>query len=77
MCSRQDASPAVHTAAPVAATLASLSASIAADTSWFFSANVPPKPQQDSAAGSSTSSRPATARSSRSGRSPTRTIRSE
>ncbi|TWH35230.1 hypothetical protein L600_000100002340 [Isoptericola variabilis J7] len=70
-------SPAVSTSAPVARTCAVLSASIAADVSAFFSANVPPNPQHDSASGSSTRSIPATARSRRSGRSPTCSMRSE
>jgi hypothetical protein len=77
MCIRQDTSPAVHTSAPVESTDAILSASIAVDVSAFFTANVPPKPQHWSAAGSSTRSRPRTARSSCSGRSPTRSSRSE
>ena len=54
-----------------------LSASIAVEMSAFFTANVPPKPQHSSAPGSSTRSIPRTARSSRSGLSPTRSIRSE
>ena len=49
----------------------------AVEVSAFLTANVPPKPQHTSASGSSTSSRPATLRSSRSGRSPTRSTRSE
>ena len=77
MCIRQDESPAVSTSAPVRVTQRILSASIAADVSAFFSANVPPNPQHWSASGSSTRSIPRTARSRRSGRSPTRSIRSE
>ena len=48
-----------------------------ADTSGFFSENVPPKPQHWSASGSSRTSMPRTACSSCIGRSPTRAIRSE
>ena len=54
-----------------------LSAHIAADTSGFFTANVPPNPQHVSASGRSTRSMPPTARSSRSGESPTCIIRRE
>ena len=61
----------------VVATAASLSASIAVDVSAFLSANVPPKPQHWSAPGSSTRSMSRTARSSRSGLSPTCSIRRE
>ena len=53
-----------------------LSASIAVETSAFFTANVPPNPQQVVASGSSTRSMPRTARSRRSGRSPTFSRRS-
>ena len=77
MCIRQELSPAVQTSARVASTLRILSASMAVDTSAFLTANVPPKPQHTSASGSSTRSSPATWRSSRSGRSPTRSSRSE
>ena len=77
MCIRQEASPAVQTSACVESTLAILSVSIAVEVSAFFTANVPPKPQHWSAAGSSTRSSPRTARSSCSGRSPTRSSRSE
>ena len=77
MCIRQEASDAEQTSARVASTFDILSASIAVETSGFFSANVPPNPQQVSAAGSSTRSMPSTARSSCSGLSPTRSIRSE
>src|SRR5690606_16982389 len=77
MCMRHDASPAVATSAPVASTLRILSASMAVDVSAFFSANVPPNPQHWSASGSSISVIPRTRRSSRSGLSPTRSIRSE
>ena len=62
---------------PVLRTLPILSASMAVEVSEFFRANVPPNPQQVSAAGSSTSVIPRTARSSCSGLSPTRSIRSE
>ena len=77
MCIRQELSAAHSTSAPVWRTAATLSAQIAADTSAFFTENVPPNPQQDSASGRSTRSRPRTARSSRSGASPTRSMRSE
>ena len=58
-------------------TCRALSEPIAMETSAFFMANVPPKPQHSCAPGSSTRSMPRTARSSWSGRSPTRSIRSE
>ena len=61
----------------VAMTFFILSASIAVDVSEFLTAKVPPKPQHWSASGSSTRSRPRTARSSRNGLSSTRSIRSE
>ena len=77
MCSRQDASAAAAKVAPVCCTAAILSASMAPDTAGFFSANVPPNPQHCSAPGSSTRSMPPTARSSASGRWPTRSSRSE
>jgi hypothetical protein len=77
ICSRQELSRAHSTSAWVEPTAATLSASIASDTSEFLIAKVPPKPQHDSAAGSSASSRPATAPSRRNGRSPTRSARSE
>jgi len=77
MCIRQELSPAVHTSARVPSTWRILSASIAAEVSAFFTAKVPPNPQHEAASGSSTSCSPATLRSSRSGRSPTPSIRSE
>ena len=77
MCIRQELSAAHSTSAPLRRTAATLSAHMAADTSAFFTANVPPNPQHASASGRSTSSRPRTARSSRSGASPTLSIRSE
>src|SRR5262249_38875959 len=77
ICIRQEPSPAGHTSAPVASTERILSASMAVDTAPFLTANVPPNPQHTSASGSSTRSMPATLRSSRSGRSPTRSRRSE
>ena len=55
----------------------SLSESIAIDVSAFLIANVPPKPQHSSPSRSSTRSIPRTARSSRSGASPTCSSRSE
>ena len=67
----------MHTSAWVSSTLRILSASMAVEVSAFLTANVPPKPQQVSASGSSTRSIPVTLRSSRSGRSPTRSRRSE
>ena len=63
--------------APVSSTFLILSASIAVDVSAFLSANVPPNPQHWSASGSSSRVIPRTLRSSRSGLSPTRSIRSE
>ena len=75
MCIRHELSPAVHTSAPVDSTWRILSASIAVEVSAFFTANVPPNPQQAAASGSSTSASPATWRSSRSGRSPTPSTR--
>ena len=77
MCIRHELSAAHSTSAPVWRTAATLSAQIAADTSGFFTANVPPNPQHTSASGRSARSRPRTARSSRSGASPTCSIRSE
>jgi len=71
---RQELSPAHRYAAPVSRTWRILSAGMALDTSAFFSAKVPPNPQQDSAAVSSTRSMPLTLRSRRSGRSPTRSM---
>ena len=59
MCIRQELSAAQTISAPVSSTARTLSASIADDTSAFFTANVPPKPQHSSAWGSSTSSMPA------------------
>ena len=77
MCIRHELSAAQSTSAPLIRTAATLSAQIAADTSGFFTANVPPNPQHVSASGRSARSRPRTARSSRSGASPTLSIRSE
>jgi hypothetical protein len=77
MCIRQELSPALHSSAWVDSTLRILSASMAAETSGFFTAKVPPNPQHDSASGSSTRSIPRTSRSRRSGRSPTRSSRRE
>ena len=70
-------SPAVSTSAPVLSTHHILSLSMALEVSAFLIANVPPNPQHDSAAGSSTRSMPRTAFSSVSGRSPTPSIRNE
>ena len=72
MCMRQELSAAVTTSARVSPTARCLSVSIAVETSGFLTAKVPPKPQHSSASGSSISSSPRTARSSRSGASPRR-----
>ena len=77
MCIRQELSPATSTSAPVSRTWRALSEPIATETSAFFTAKVPPKPQHSSAVGRSTSCRPRTLRSSRVGRSPTPRSRSE
>ena len=77
MCIRHELSAAVQTSAPVSRIRRSLSVSIAVEVSAFLTAKVPPKPQHCSAAGSSTRSMPRTARSSRSGASPTFSSRSE
>ncbi len=77
MCIRHELSAAQTTSARVCRIAATLSAHIAADTSGFLSENVPPKPQQVSAPGRSARSMPPTARSRRSGASPTRSSRSE
>ena len=77
MCIRHELSTAHSTCAPVLITAAHLSAPMAAEMSGFLTENVPPKPQHTSAEGSSARSSPRTARSSRSGASPVRSIRSE
>ena len=77
ICIRHELSAAHTTSAPVCLIAATLSVQIAAETSGFFTENVPPNPQHDSASGRSTRSRPRTARSSRSGASPTLSMRSE
>ena len=77
MCIRHELSAAVQTSAPVSRIRRSLSVSIAVEVSAFLTAKVPPKPQHCSAAGSSTRSMPRTARSSRTGASPTFSSRSE
>ena len=77
ICSRHELSTAVTTLAPVETIAAHLSITIAVEVSAFLIAKVPPKPQHSRASGSSTSSRPATARSSWSGASPTFVTRSE
>ena len=51
MCIRHEESPATSTSAPESTTLRALSAPIATEVSEFFTANVPPKPQHDSAVG--------------------------
>src|ERR687894_732235 len=77
MCMRQELSPAAQTSASVSRTRLSLSPSIAAEVSAFFTANVPPNPQHCSASPSSTRSIPRTLRKSSSGASPTFSIRRE
>ena len=77
MCIRQELSADVQTSAPVSSRWRSLSESIAIEVSAFLTANVPPKPQHSWASSISTRSMPWTARSSRSGRSPTFSSRSE
>ena len=77
MCIRHELSADVQTSARVSSTLRSLSESIAIEVSAFLTANVPPKPQHSCASASSTRSMPCTARSSRSGASPTCSSRSE
>ena len=74
---RHELSPATSTSAPVSRTCRALSAAMATEVSAFLTAKVPPKPQHSSARGSSTRSSPRTSRSSRKGRSPTPSIRSE
>jgi hypothetical protein len=64
-----------HTSAPVSRIRRSLSVSIAVEVSAFLTAKVPPNPQHSSASASSRSSIPPTARNSRSGLSPTSSIR--
>ena len=76
MWSRQEASHAHTASAPLARTLSSFAASIAAETSSFLTAKVPPNPQHSSAppaAGARGRRRPRR----RSGRSPRRRSRSE
>src|SRR6185437_13388386 len=77
MCMRQELSSAVHTSAPVSSTQRTLPESIAAETSAFLTANVPPNPQHSSASGRSIKSSPRTLRRSRAGLSPTCSERSE
>ena len=77
MCIRHELSAAHTISACVSSTARTLSASIADETSAFLTAKVPPKPQHSVADGSSTSSMPFTARSRRSGLSPTPSSRSE
>ena len=77
MCIRHELSAETHTSAPVPVTEASLSSSIAAEVSAFFTANVPPKPQHSADPGRSTSSSPRTRERRRSGRSPTCSRRAE
>src|SRR5579883_1227486 len=71
ICIKHELSAAAQTSARVSSTLRTFSLSIAREVSAFFTANVPPKPQHSCAPGSSTSSRPRTARSRRRGASPT------
>ena len=77
MCIRHELSALAHTSAPVSRIVRTLSVSIAIEVSAFLTANVPPNPQHSAASGSSCRSMPLTARSSRSGRSPTCSMRSE
>src|SRR5204863_10206609 len=77
ICSRHEPSTAVQNSAPLCSILVHLSASIALDVSAFLTAKVPPKPQHSVESCSSTSSRPRTRPSSRSGASPTWVTRSE
>ena len=58
MCIRHELSAAHSTSARVCLIAATLSAQIAADTSAFLTANVPPNPQHVSASGRSARSRP-------------------
>src|SRR5579885_1260436 len=71
ICIKHELSAAAQTSACVSSTLRTFSLSIAREVSAFFTAKVPPKPQHSCAPGSSTSSRPRTARSRRRGASPT------
>src|SRR5262249_34908623 len=67
MLSRQPRSPASSVPAPVAAMSAVLSETILLEISGYLTQKVPPKPQQSSAPGSSTSFSPSTAASNRRG----------
>src|SRR5215469_2655713 len=64
MCIRQELSHAVQTSASVLKTAPSFSSSIAVETAAFFTAKVPPNPQQRSEFCNSTRSIPRTLRSS-------------
>ena len=77
MLMRHELSADVQTSAPVSSMWRSLSESIAIEVSAFLTAKTPPKPQHSRAPSSSTRSMPWTARSSRSGRSPIFSSRSE
>ena len=77
MCMRQELSTAEQTSAPLSRMRCTLSESMAAETSGFLMAKVPPKPQHCSLSGRSTSVRPRTSRSKRAGLSPTRRERRE
>src|SRR5581483_1062507 len=77
ICIRHELSAATHISARVSSTLRTFALSIASEVSAFFTAKVPPKPQHSFAPGSSTSSRPRTARSRRTGASPTCRKRNE
>ena len=78
MCSRQEASHAHTASAPLARTLSSFASSIAAETSAFLTAKVPPKPQHSSASGQRRRARGRRRRGGgESGRSPRRRSRSE
>ena len=60
MCIRQPMSQDTRVLAPVATTLATLSASIPSEMWGYFTAKLPPNPQQVSPWGSSASRNPAT-----------------
>gem|GEM_PF-3918406 len=77
ICIRQELSVAVQISARVSSKHVNLSESMAADTSGFLTANVPPNPQHCSASGNSISRSPRTLRNNCSGLSPTCSDRSE
>jgi len=67
MLSRQPRSPASSVSAPLALMFAVFRSTMALERSGYLTQNVPPKPQQTSASGSSVSNRPSTLLSSRRG----------